>query len=86
MTGPCAAGAEAPVVRSTSYLERFFSPGSGWRIERALDPRCGEDDGGLVGVAVGFRELGRAAWCGAKDRSWGKGGLDSRCDGKDGGG
>ena len=60
MTGPCAAGAEAPVVRSTSYLERFFSPGSGWRIERALDPRCGEDDGGLVGVwiPVGMRRIG----------------------------
>ena len=60
MTGLCAADADAPVVRSKSYRERFLSPRSGWRIERALVPRCGEEDGGLVGVwiPVGMGRIG----------------------------
>ena len=34
------------VVRLTFYPERFFSPGSSWMGERALDSHCGENDGG----------------------------------------
>ncbi len=33
---------------------------------KALDPRCGEDDGGVGG--------GWGSRCGARDGSWGKGG------------
>ena len=54
--------AQTPRVdRTASFLERFFSTGPGWRIERVLDSRCGEKDVG-VGVNSGDEALRRGGW------------------------
>ena len=51
------------VVRTTFYVEGSFGSASGLRIERALDPRCGEDDGGGVrddGTTIAGAQGGRS--------------------------
>ncbi len=54
------------VDRPASYLERSLRPASGWRIERALDSHCGENDGGWEELMAMTRPCagGRRTWLG----------------------
>ena len=46
MKGPTQGAQTRRVDRPTFHLESSSRPAPGWRIERALDSHCGENDGG----------------------------------------